>query len=113
MLKLSDIPEVKEVPKFSPDARTFLERIILEFRGNNMHAVVENMEHIANPDVRGVLNFLREKCKDQSEISKVSSLYLNCHESAGIFNFYSMCMKISKFMYLKLYLSSLKVHIFS
>ncbi|KAF3332929.1 hypothetical protein FCM35_KLT02506 [Carex littledalei] len=75
LLKLSDIPEVKEVPKFSLDARTFLERIILEFRENNMHAVVENMEHIANPDVRGVLNFLREKCKDQSEISKVLQNY--------------------------------------
>ncbi|XP_078148637.1 uncharacterized protein LOC144544094 [Carex rostrata] len=75
LLKLSDMPEVTEVPKFSLDARTFLETIILEFRENNMHAVMENMEHIANPDVRGVLNFLREKCKDQSEISKVLQNY--------------------------------------
>jgi adenylosuccinate lyase len=75
LLKLSDIPEIKEVPSFNQETRAFLENIIQEFSASDAKEV-KKIEKITNHDVKAVEYFLKQKCKSHSEISKVGSFYL-------------------------------------
>ncbi|KAF3337971.1 adenylosuccinate lyase-like isoform X1 [Carex littledalei] len=74
LLKLSDIPEVKEVPSFSQEIRTFLENIIREFSASDA-LEVKKIEKVTNHDVKAVEYFLKQKCTSHSEISKVLEFF--------------------------------------
>lgn len=70
MLKLSQIPEVIEVPSFSSEAQSFLLGIIDDF--SEIDALeVKKIEKVTNHDVKAVEYFLKQKCQTQPEIAKV------------------------------------------
>lgn len=73
MLKLSQIPEVTEVPSFSEDARSYLEGLIHNF-GETDAKEVKRIEKITNHDVKAVEYFLKQRCQCQPEIVKVHIL---------------------------------------
>lgn len=70
MIKLSQIPEVAEVPSFSEDARSFLEGLVDEFSMSNA-LEVKKIEKTTNHDVKAVEYFLKEKCQSNPEVAKV------------------------------------------
>lgn len=72
LLKLSQVPEIKEVPTFSKDAESFLERIVHDF-GIKDALEVKKIEKVTNHDVKAVEYFLKQKCKSCPEIAKVNS----------------------------------------
>ncbi|KAJ3690749.1 hypothetical protein LUZ61_019913 [Rhynchospora tenuis] len=74
LLKLSEIPEVKEVPTFTQETRAFLENIIQEFSLSDAREV-KNIEKVTNHDVKAVEYFLKQKCKSHPEISKVLEFF--------------------------------------
>lgn len=73
MLKLSQIPEVSEVPNFSEEAQIYLQGLI---DGFNMDDALEvkNIEKVTNHDVKAVEYFLKRKCQSHPEIAKVELL---------------------------------------
>lgn len=73
MLKLSEIPEITEVPNFSGNARAFLESIIHDFKFNDA-LEVKKIEKVTNHDVKAVEYFLKQKCKSCPEIAEVDIL---------------------------------------
>ncbi|KAG8644961.1 hypothetical protein MANES_10G018200v8 [Manihot esculenta] len=70
LLKLSQIPEVSEVPNFSEEAQIYLQGLI---DGFNMDDALEvkNIEKVTNHDVKAVEYFLKRKCQSHPEIAKV------------------------------------------
>ncbi|KAJ0979540.1 hypothetical protein J5N97_015014 [Dioscorea zingiberensis] len=74
LLKLSEIPEITEVPNFSENARTFLESIILDFNFNDA-LEVKKIEKVTNHDVKAVEYFLKQKCKSCPEIAEVLEFF--------------------------------------
>lgn len=70
LLKLSQIPEVTEVPSFSEEAKSYLERLIDGFCMDDA-LEVKNIEKVTNHDVKAVEYFLKQKCQSQPEIAKV------------------------------------------
>ncbi|KAJ4809120.1 Adenylosuccinate lyase [Rhynchospora pubera] len=85
LLKLSEIPEVKDVPTFSQDARTYLENIIQEFNVNEA-LEVKKIEEFTNHDVKAVVYYLKQKCKSHTEVSKVLEFFHFVCTSADINN---------------------------
>lgn len=73
MLKLSQIPEVTEVPSFSEDGRLYLEGIIHNF-GPTDALEIKRIEKITNHDVKAVEYFLKQRCQCHPEIAKVHIL---------------------------------------
>ncbi|KAJ0465955.1 putative adenylosuccinate lyase [Helianthus annuus] len=74
LLKLSQIPEVFEVPKFSDEAQAKLQGLIDGF--SEADAIqVKNIEKITNHDVKAVEYFLKTKCQDDPEIAKVLEFF--------------------------------------
>lgn len=74
LLKLSQIPEVYEVPHFSNEAQTFLQELIDGF--SEADAIqVKNIEKITNHDVKAVEYFLKTKCQENPEIAKVLEFF--------------------------------------
>ncbi|KAI7741072.1 hypothetical protein M8C21_006474 [Ambrosia artemisiifolia] len=74
LLKLSQIPEVIEVPKFSNEAEAKLQGLIDGF--NEADAIqVKNIEKITNHDVKAVEYFLKTKCQEDPEIAKVLEFF--------------------------------------
>ncbi|KAF5800125.1 putative adenylosuccinate lyase [Helianthus annuus] len=74
LLKLSQIPEVVEVPKFSNEAEAKLQGLIDGF--NEADAIqVKNIEKITNHDVKAVEYFLKTKCQEDPEIAKVLEFF--------------------------------------
>ena len=71
LIKLSEIPEVEEVPSFSDDARSFLQGIVDGF-GEDDALEVKEIERVTNHDVKAVEYFLKKKCESHPEIVKVS-----------------------------------------
>ena len=71
LIKLSEIPEVEEVPSFSDDARSFLQGIVDGF-GEDDALEVKEIEQVTNHDVKAVEYFLKKKCESHPEIVKVS-----------------------------------------
>ncbi|KAG6515090.1 hypothetical protein ZIOFF_025475 [Zingiber officinale] len=72
--KLSQIPEIVEVPQFSQDAHLFLEKIIDNFDINDA-VEVKKIEKITNHDVKAVEYYLKQKCKSHPEIAKVLEFF--------------------------------------
>lgn len=70
MIKLSQIPEVAEVPSFSEDAQSFLEGLVDEFSMSDALGV-KKIEKTTNHDVKAVEYFLKEKCQSNPEVAKV------------------------------------------
>ena len=70
LLKLSEIPEVEEVPLFSEDARLFLESISSNFSLADTRAV-KGVERVTNHDVKAVEYVLKDKCRSHPELEKV------------------------------------------
>ena len=70
LLKLSQIPEVEEVPSFSNGAHSFLQGIIDGFTIEDALAI-KNIEKVTNHDVKAVEYFLKQKCESHPEIVKV------------------------------------------
>ncbi|XP_076882413.1 uncharacterized protein LOC143530877 [Bidens hawaiensis] len=74
LLKLSQIPGVIEVPKFSNEAEAKLQGLIDEFNeGDAIH--VKNIEKITNHDVKAAEYFLKTKCQEDPEIAKVLEFF--------------------------------------
>ncbi|THU68389.1 hypothetical protein C4D60_Mb08t03390 [Musa balbisiana] len=74
LLKLSEVPEITEVPQFSLDAQSFLEKIIHDFDINDA-LEVKNIEKITNHDVKAVEYYLKQRCKSHPEIAKVLEFF--------------------------------------
>ncbi|KAG1338829.1 Adenylosuccinate lyase [Cocos nucifera] len=74
LLKLSQIQEITEVPSFSSEAQSFLERIIREFDINDALAV-KKIEKVTNHDVKAVEYFLKQRCKSCPEVAKVLEFF--------------------------------------
>ena len=79
MLKLSQIPEIKEVPSFSKNAQSYLESIISDFNKNDA-LEVKKIEKVTNHDVKAVEYFLKQKCNSNAEIAQVSFFDIPCLE---------------------------------
>lgn len=74
LLKLSQIPEVTEVPSFSAEAQSYLQGLIDGFSMDDA-LQVKQIERVTNHDVKAVEYFLKQKCQSHSEIAKVG-IYL-------------------------------------
>ncbi|KAK3230845.1 hypothetical protein Dsin_002726 [Dipteronia sinensis] len=74
LLKLSQIPEVIEVPNFSEEAQSFLQVLIDGFSMDDA-LEVKNIEKVTNHDVKAVEYFLKQKCQSQPEIAKVLEFF--------------------------------------
>ncbi|KAI3840852.1 hypothetical protein MKW92_053533 [Papaver armeniacum] len=74
LIKLSQIPEITEVPSFSKDALSFLEGVIDGF-GVSDALEVKKIERVTNHDVKAVEYFLKQKCQSQPEIAKVLEFF--------------------------------------
>lgn len=70
LLKLSQIPEITEVPNFSEEAQIFLQGLINGFSMDDA-LEVKNIEKVTNHDVKAVEYFLKKKCQSHPEIAKV------------------------------------------
>ncbi|TVU47288.1 hypothetical protein EJB05_06883 [Eragrostis curvula] len=74
LLKLSQIPEITEVPPFSEEAELFLDGIIQNFSIDDAKEV-KKIEKVTNHDVKAVEYFLKQKCSSNPEIAKVSEFF--------------------------------------
>ncbi|KAL0295959.1 UNVERIFIED_CONTAM: Adenylosuccinate lyase [Sesamum radiatum] len=74
LLKLSQIPEIPEVPRFSAEAETYLQNLSDKF---NMEDALEvkKIERVTNHDVKAVEYFLKQRCQSHPEISKVLEFF--------------------------------------
>ncbi|XP_052177723.1 uncharacterized protein LOC127791748 isoform X2 [Diospyros lotus] len=74
LLKLSQIPEVTEVPGFSAEAQSYLQGLIDGFTLNDA-LEVKKIEKVTNHDVKAVEYFLKQKCQSNPEIAKVLEFF--------------------------------------
>uniref|UniRef100_A0A0D9VTB1 Adenylosuccinate lyase n=1 Tax=Leersia perrieri TaxID=77586 RepID=A0A0D9VTB1_9ORYZ len=74
LLKLSQIPEITEVPPFSEEAQLFLDAIIQDFSIAGAKEV-KKIEKTTNHDVKAVEYFLKQKCSSNPEIAKVLEFF--------------------------------------
>ncbi|OAY46198.1 adenylosuccinate lyase isoform X1 [Manihot esculenta] len=74
LLKLSQIPEITEVPNFSEEAQIFLQGLINGFSMDDA-LEVKNIEKVTNHDVKAVEYFLKKKCQSHPEIAKVLEFF--------------------------------------
>ncbi|GMP55573.1 hypothetical protein CsSME_00020346 [Camellia sinensis var. sinensis] len=74
LLKLSQIPEVTEVPSFSGEAQSYLQGLIDGFTISDA-LEVKNIEKVTNHDVKAVEYFLKQKCQSHPEIAKVLEFF--------------------------------------
>ena len=72
MLKLSQIPQVTEVPSFSEEAQSYLQGVIDDFSMNDA-LEIKNIERVTNHDVKAVEYFLKQKCQSHPEIAEVGT----------------------------------------
>ncbi|KAH9324808.1 hypothetical protein KI387_004986, partial [Taxus chinensis] len=85
LLKLSQIPEITEVPNFSKETRMYLEDIAKNF--NIEDAVeVKRVESVTNHDVKAVEYVLKKRCQTHSELAKVLEFIHFCCTSEDINN---------------------------
>uniref|UniRef100_A0A1D1XEF5 Adenylosuccinate lyase n=2 Tax=Anthurium amnicola TaxID=1678845 RepID=A0A1D1XEF5_9ARAE len=93
LLKLSEIPEITEVPSFSKDACSYLDQIIYDFDLNDA-LDVKNIEKVTNHDVKAVEYFLKKKCQCHPEIAKVLEYFHFACTSEDINNLaYALALK--------------------
>ncbi|XP_041011625.1 adenylosuccinate lyase-like [Juglans microcarpa x Juglans regia] len=74
LLKLSQIPEVTEVPSFSEEAQLHLQGLINGFSMNDA-LEIKTIEKVTNHDVKAVEYFLKQKCQTHPEIAKVLEFF--------------------------------------
>lgn len=74
LLKLSQIPEVTEVPPFSEEAQLFLDAVIRDFSIDDAKEV-KQIEKITNHDVKAVEYYLKQKCRSNPEVEKVLEFF--------------------------------------
>ncbi|KAK2983249.1 hypothetical protein RJ640_023369 [Escallonia rubra] len=74
LLKLSQIPEVIEVPSFSEEAQSYLQGLIDGFREADA-LEVKKIEKVTNHDVKAVEYFLKQRCQSHPEIAKVLEFF--------------------------------------
>lgn len=74
LLKLSQIPQVTEVPSFSEEARSYLQGVIDDFSMNDA-LEIKNIERVTNHDVKAVEYFLKQKCQSHPEIAEVLEFF--------------------------------------
>ncbi|XP_047972926.1 adenylosuccinate lyase-like [Salvia hispanica] len=74
LLKLSQIHEVSEVPKFSKEAESYLQNLIDQFNLDDA-LEVKKIEKVTNHDVKAVEYFLKQKCQSHPEINKVLEFF--------------------------------------
>ncbi|EFH61817.1 hypothetical protein ARALYDRAFT_898833 [Arabidopsis lyrata subsp. lyrata] len=74
LLKLSNIPQVTEVPSFSKEAQIYLHGIIDGFSMDDA-LEVKKIEKVTNHDVKAVEYFLKQKCESHPEIAKVLEFF--------------------------------------
>ncbi|KAK6227867.1 hypothetical protein SCA6_000207 [Theobroma cacao] len=74
LLKLSQIPEVTEVPSFGAEAQSYLQGLIDGFSMDDA-LQVKQIERVTNHDVKAVEYFLKQKCQSHSEIAKVLEFF--------------------------------------
>ncbi|KAG5533488.1 hypothetical protein RHGRI_027607 [Rhododendron griersonianum] len=74
LLKLSEMPQVLEVPRFSKDAKSYLQRLIDGFTMNDA-LEVKDIERVTNHDVKAVEYFLKQKCQSHPEVAKVLEFF--------------------------------------
>ncbi|KAF5201141.1 Adenylosuccinate lyase, partial [Thalictrum thalictroides] len=93
LIKLSQMPEVEEVPGFSNDALAFLEGINDGFSVDDAWEV-KNIEKRTNHDVKAVEYFLKAKCQSHPEIAKVLEFFHFACTSEDINNLaYALMLK--------------------
>ncbi|KQK21957.1 uncharacterized protein LOC100825138 [Brachypodium distachyon] len=93
LLKLSQIPEIKEVPPFSEDAQLFLDSIIHDFSIDDAKEV-KRIEKITNHDVKAVEYYLKQKCSSNTEVAKVLEFFHFGRTSEDINNLsYALALK--------------------
>ncbi|KAK4337578.1 hypothetical protein RND71_042065 [Anisodus tanguticus] len=69
LIKMSQIPQIVEVPSFSEGALAFLQDLIDGFSMNDA-LDVKKIERVTNHDVKAVEYFLKQRCQSPAEISK-------------------------------------------
>ena len=69
--KLAAHPEITEVPAFSPEATTFLDRMVGEFSLEDAERI-KDIERTTNHDVKAVEYFIKEKIADVAELHAVT-----------------------------------------
>ncbi|KAL0408385.1 UNVERIFIED_CONTAM: Adenylosuccinate lyase [Sesamum radiatum] len=74
LLKLSQIPEIPEVPRFSAEAETYLQNLSDQFSMDDA-LEVKKIERVTNHDVKAVEYFLKQRCQSHPEISKVLEFF--------------------------------------
>ncbi|XP_071906716.1 uncharacterized protein [Coffea arabica] len=74
LLKLSQIPEIPEVPSFSKDTEAYLQGLIDGFSLDDAMEV-KKIEKVTNHDVKAVEYFLKQKCQSHPEIGKVVEFF--------------------------------------
>nr|GMD15102.1 adenylosuccinate lyase-like [Ipomoea batatas] len=74
LLKLSQIPEISEVPDFTQGAKSYLQGLIDGFSLSDALEVKE-IEKVTNHDVKAVEYFLKQRCQSHEEISKVLEFF--------------------------------------
>uniref|UniRef100_A0A1S3Y755 Adenylosuccinate lyase-like n=1 Tax=Nicotiana tabacum TaxID=4097 RepID=A0A1S3Y755_TOBAC len=74
LLKLSQIPQLIEVPCFSEGAQSFLQNLIDEFSVDDA-LEVKKIEKVTNHDVKAVEYFLKQRCQSHPEIVKVLEFF--------------------------------------
>ena len=72
LLKLSQIPQVTEVPRFSEAAQSYLQGVIDDFSLNDA-LEIKTIERVTNHDVKAMEYFLKHKCKSHPEIAHVGT----------------------------------------
>ncbi len=68
---LADEPAIPEVPPLSPEAKHFLEQILLDFSEAEA-SQIKHIERTTNHDVKAVEYFLKEKVNQLPELAKIS-----------------------------------------
>lgn len=93
---LANCADITEVPSFSVETTQYLEKLIGEFSLSDAERVKE-IESTTNHDVKAVEYFLKEKTRDNAEISKVSEFFHFACTSEDINNLsYALMLRMAR-----------------
>ncbi|XP_050209498.2 uncharacterized protein LOC126660191 [Mercurialis annua] len=74
LLKLSQIPEVTQVPNFTEETQSYLQGLVDGFSKDDA-LEIKKIEDVTNHDVKAVEYFLKKKCPVHPEIAKVLEFF--------------------------------------
>lgn len=93
---LAACPEIKEVPPFSKETVDFIDSIIKNFSVEDA-LDIKNREAVTNHDVKAVEYFLKDKTKDNAEISKVREfIHFSCTSEDINNNSHALMLKTAR-----------------